>query len=612
MSRSPALWATAVAISLATHGLLFAFLGLSVDPDLVDPQPMPQSQLNVSAYEVKRSQAPESQAIGEPAEAGEADSAAASQAVVPSSTATETKPVGIRAQAAPLADVTAVAVPAAARAQDLSERPAPAVKLAAISASAPVLAAVTAAPVPADLAQAPAEALSAAVASAETLAALPSEPAPALSPVSARVPVTPAVAAAPVPAELAQAPAEVLNAATASAEVLAALPSEPAPALSPVSARVPVTPAFTATPAETLIAVAASRPVVAALPTQPSLALASVDPERPVLAALQSPADTLPQAEAQPQALDQIAAPNQPLPQSPTGELANPIAAGALPAEFATAALAWSGAEAGDTVDPVSIAAIQAFLRPGDLSSTDANAGNVRDGISILLASVPCARLQAAFVPETGALELRGHVPEEELRAPILAALQAQVGADMPVRDNMLILPRPQCGALSGISAVGLPQSTDQLTNPLLVGADAHAREYRYAEGDRLTFDLTAPDYDGFVYVDYFDADGMVIHLVPNEVVPLEHQIAESIVAVGVERADAPSLNITIGPPFGQEIAVAFAASSRLYDGLRPITEPADAYLEFLQARVSEARARDADFKGEWVYFFISTAPGTQ
>jgi len=53
---------------------------------------------------------------------------------------------------------------------------------------------------------------------------------------------------------------------------------------------------------------------------------------------------------------------------------------------------------------------------------------------------------------------------------------------------------------------------------------------------------------------------------------------------------------------------VAFATSVPLYDGLRPMVEPAAPYLAFLRDRVAQARGAHADFKGEWVYFFISTA----
>lgn len=276
-----------------------------------------------------------------------------------------------------------------------------------------------------------------------------------------------------------------------------------------------------------------------------------------------------------------------------------------LPSEKQSAALAWSGGA--DTVAQSSLAAIQAFMRKGDLDQSDSSIGNVRDGIKGLLASVPCARLQTTFLPETGQLELRGHIPEDALRAPLLKALSEQVGSAIPISDQLLILPRPQCGALAGIAAVGLPQSTEQLTNPRVIGEDGFARSYTYSEGARLELDLQAPDYDSYVYVDYFAADGTVIHLQPNQIVPLEFTTAKSALSVGRERSDGPALDITISAPFGQEIAAAFAASTPLYEGLRPLQEPAGPYLGFLKQQVAAARARDADFKGEWVYFFITT-----
>ncbi len=338
-------------------------------------------------------------------------------------------------------------------------------------------------------------------------------------------------------------------------------------------------------------------PVVTVLPPAPESAAQSL-PET-LVAAASAPAS--PAASVSPPATQAAAPPPQ----------AQPIPSHPPPSEATTAALAWNFGERIVT-DPTSLAVIQAFMAPADLATSDANAGDVRDGLAAILTGVDCARLTATFIPETGALELRGHVPDPAMQAPILNALREQIGAGIPVTGNLLHLPRPQCGALSGIANAGLPQSTDQLTNALLVGDNAQAREYGFTEGQRLAFDLTAPDYDAVVYVDYFDADGQVIHLVPNETVPLVAHPARSGFGVGTDSAGKPGLDITIGPPFGQEIAVAFAASAPLFEDLRPLVEPADAYLADLKTRVAEARAADPGFKGEWVYFFITTSPATQ
>jgi hypothetical protein len=274
-----------------------------------------------------------------------------------------------------------------------------------------------------------------------------------------------------------------------------------------------------------------------------------------------------------------------------------------LPSQLQTASLAWSGAGS-TTVSAASLAAIAAFSQQGDLS---AESQHVRDGIADILSAVPCARLQAEFDPDTGGMTLTGHIPEDALRGPVLSALRAQVGDAIALSDTLLILPRPQCGALAGIADAGLPQSTEQLTNPRVIGANGFAQNYTYSDGQALQLDLSGPDYDSYVYVDYFVADGTVVHLQPNDVVPLELLPAKAPLTVGRVRGDKPFLQMTVSAPFGQEIAAAFATSTPLYNGLRPVQEPAGPYLAFIKEQVALARAGNPAFKGEWVYFFVTT-----
>lgn len=357
-------------------------------------------------------------------------------------------------------------------------------------------------------------------------------------------------------------------------------------------------------PVTAIVATAqAAAPVAAALtavvisdsiPAQIHPAAALLPVAQPVTAALA-------QSEPKSDGLSPAAPDSQP---APSQHLDAVLTEPATPsAQKLKAALAFSGSY-GD-VDPVSVAAFQSFMQPGDIA---ASGDALRDGVEGLLAQVPCARLQVGFDPATATLQVNGHIPKGDLRAPVLAALQAQMGADIAVSDNILILPRPQCGALSGIARVGLPQSTDQHTNPLVIGEDAHARVFKFTKGDLLSLDMTAPDYDAVIYLDYFDAEGNVLHLEPNEYAPLRRASATTIQKIGAKTMQDAGIKLVIGPPYGQEIAVAFAASAPLYDGLRPVQEPAAPYLEWLKDRVAQARADHADFKGEWVYFFVTTA----
>lgn len=257
----------------------------------------------------------------------------------------------------------------------------------------------------------------------------------------------------------------------------------------------------------------------------------------------------------------------------------------------------------GGPVDPLSLAAFASFTQPASLQSQD-----LRDGLAAAL-DLPCARLQVIFDPESARLTLAGHLPDSAQAAPLLADLRARMGSDIAVTSDLLTLPAPQCGALSGIARIGLPQSTDQITNPLILGQGTHARVFPFLQDDPLVLHLTAPDYPAYLYVDYFDAAGQVIHLSPNAESPLRRAAPEARVQIGAEVPGGAGLHVRIGPPYGQEIAAAFASSVPLYEGLRPLVEPAGPYLDWLRERVAEARAAEPDFKGEWVYFFVTTAP---
>lgn len=394
-------------------------------------------------------------------------------------------------------------------------------------------------------------------------------------------------------------PASIAAAAPLPSQTAAALPPPPALAATPAVAMpqtaiaVPAAPAAAALPAEAL--------PLASTPPAAAAALASV-PQGALLASAPAAAPAAAAAAPQAAALADLPAAGPRLAAAAPDAPASP--ASALPAERQTAALAPMG-----SVDPVLAETLAAFMQPGDINASAAAIGAVRDGIGAALSGFPCARLQSGFNPATGALELRGHIPDPAMQPLVLAALEQQLGPGLPVSGDLLILPRPQCQVLSGIEAVGLPQSSDQFTNPRVIGPDAHVRAYRFAEGQDLVLDLTAPDYDAIVYVDYFDAEGQVIHLQPNELVPARQVAAKTALRVGQDAEGQPALRMTVTPPFGQEIAVAFAASAPLYDDLRPLVEPAAPYLEFLAERVAAARAADPGFMGEWVYFFIATGP---
>ncbi|MFA8385762.1 MAG: DUF4384 domain-containing protein [Pelagibaca sp.] len=557
-------WALALGVSVSAHGAGAVAIYLAIRPGDIPEQPVPETRLELAAYQVDRSTARETALDPDQALAGNTSGAALGQGLIATSRANALQPDGIETSArAPEGESIAAAAPEGSEATLLAETSDPVQAVIAPQTSA---------------------------AAAQTLA--DAAPQAAISAQS--------VPAASLPANVTPARIALPNTA------LRIAPTDRMATVAPVA--LPIS--NTLDPA---------KPTVIRQTASPTDQVATASP-----AAL--PVSTTLGA-AQPTVLRQT----ETQPATPTAQTLAPMSNAASPAipetlniaqrpvnaetaphvqpktDRARAALAFEGSGDG-AIDPVSLSAFQSFMEPGDLGGA---AADVRDGITGALSAIPCARLQVAFDPTDNSLQVSGHVPDRELRAEVVAAMQAKMGADIPVRDTLLILPRPQCGALTGIANVGLPQSTDQITNPLLLGESTHAREFRYTAGNPLVMELQGADYDAYVYVDYFDADGNVVHLLPNEFTPLTLTPAESALQIGSDTvlpAGEPGLYIEIGPPFGQEIAVAFASSVPLYDGVRPLVEPAGPYLNWLRERVADARARDPAFKGEWVYFFVTTA----
>ncbi|WP_441867837.1 DUF4384 domain-containing protein [Phaeovulum sp. W22_SRMD_FR3] len=341
------------------------------------------------------------------------------------------------------------------------------------------------------------------------------------------------------------------------------------------------------TTGQTLRLSAPSAPTQAALP-----------PSATPLATAALPSTLAAAASALPNAVVEAA----PVPQPPSAAPLQP------PSTHARAELAFDAAGAA-AVDPLSVTAYQSFVAPQDAGAA---ATDLRDRLTTLLAAVPCARIQLNFDPATTTLTLTGHVPQPGAALPVMQALQAQMGQNIEVRDQLQILPPPLCSNLSGMAAVGLPPSTDQITNPLLLGDSTQTRSFHFTEGEALVLALQGADYDAYVQVDYFDAAGQVLHLAPAPGEGLSKTPAHAALTIGAPAplpAGAPGLFIQIAPPFGQELAVAFASSSPIDTRNRPLSEPAGPYLDWLRQSITKARAADPDFKGEWVYFLVESTP---
>lgn len=646
--RSPFAWAPAIAASLLANALLVALLLIAIEPDSVPFKDEIRTRFQLSALDVPSQRAEAEDTRGEAAEEAQTSGEQLAVRSVPSSRA---RPVD------PLSNLQQAAAPASAAAQivqpggeSLSAARNPGRRLESAAADSALVAArdalgeraAVAVPAAAKVAASPAagrRARSLAPSTEVQVAQLPrAQTASAVRPNSERKTaatasgprLTAAAPAARAVAVKASGGQRALSAAPAALAVAAAtagsgerLVSRAAPANKIPAATAPVRRSVAAQSSGARLT-AVSRPEVkalpAAVPADSVQNLASAAPRTERSAAVEPGAERLADIEAAGPALASVApdaAPaeaarteGQALASRSSASLAGAVAptSTASAATATRAAVAWSGGS-NMQLDEQSLAAIQSFMQPGEVAQSAAFGGSVKDGIGAALAQFPCSRLQAAFQPESGTLEIRGHVPVPALKADVVAMLERSVGGAIPVGSSLLVLPAPQCGVLDAAEGLGFVQSRDQENDPLEVGKEAQAQILSFEEAQRVVFALQAPEFDAYIYVDYFDKDGTVVHVLPNDFVQDNRFAANESFSLGDGSGAGGGLEMRVAPPFSQDIAVVLGTTHPLYDRPRPLQEDAESYLSWLRNRIRDLRSEEPEFRGEWAYLFVRTGP---
>ncbi len=103
----------------------------------------------------------------------------------------------------------------------------------------------------------------------------------------------------------------------------------------------------------------------------------------------------------------------------------------------------------------------------------------------------------------------------------------------------------------------------------------------RFKEGSYLQFDLTAPSFPAYMYVDYFLLDGTVVHLLPN--LTDQNNMMEPHKKVRFGDGETKNRQWTITAPFGREMITVIVTRQPLFSGQRPEIENAKEYLSALK-----------------------------
>ena len=185
--------------------------------------------------------------------------------------------------------------------------------------------------------------------------------------------------------------------------------------------------------------------------------------------------------------------------------------------------------------------------------------------LNTLLATATCADLNGV-VNNSHAVTLSGFAGQRDDLARIQTELE-KLGVTVTLQAQLH--PWPQCEAMLTLHDVLAKPSGLQLS---VSGGTTELRD-----GERLSIDLTTPDYPSYIYLTYIQANGDAVYLVqPQGRLPKALPPHSHLVLGNGENGQA---RFTINPPFGDEMIVAIASASPLFDGELPTTEIERDYL---------------------------------
>ena len=193
--------------------------------------------------------------------------------------------------------------------------------------------------------------------------------------------------------------------------------------------------------------------------------------------------------------------------------------------------------------------------------------------VAKLVAAFHCAALDYV-VGSDRSVRVSGFIPTPADLRKLREGISGLPGAG-PAKFDVGLRPWPFCEVAALLTP--LTQS-DPGGAPALALASGAKNAY---VDQRLALNARMPDFDGFVYIDYYDEEGKVLHLLPNTRQRLNLKPARN------QLVFSPQNCWMLGGNTGQQLVSLIATSKRLFPGERPEVENAKDYLASLKGAVA-------------------------
>lgn len=193
--------------------------------------------------------------------------------------------------------------------------------------------------------------------------------------------------------------------------------------------------------------------------------------------------------------------------------------------------------------------------------------------VSAVLDGIPCSALAASVGGDT--VKVQGYVPQSFGAERLRNALAAIPGTET-VAAELQTVADDQCDVVERFAPYWKRNRVaGGATSIGMLGADTEL-----VEGDSLIFEVTTPDYESYVYVDYYVLDGSVAHLVPSRRITANRAPPDYTAKIGTLSG------WTISKPFGSELIVLLVTPVPLFDQPRPDVERKTDYLAAIDQRL--------------------------